>query len=193
MNALTRLMTFTNGGSGEGWECRQDALDDVARFVKVHGARAFGSTALLLVAEQGGKGARWHVHALMPATGWLPYSRIIRLWSVFLTNRGYVSASGLHRWHAGDDSHKHSDGFHSARIAARYAAKYLTKDMLQDGEYGSGRHRYRCSRVDYPVPVVQRFPTLSEALAGLSCRPEPIEAVDMNGELHTVGYWFDGG
>jgi len=191
-NSLTRLLTFTNGAE-VGWQTRKAALDDVARFIKVHGVRCFGQNAVVMVAEQGGRGLRWHVHALIPSGRWLSYREIIRTWSTFLTNRGYISASGSHRWHAGDDKHQHSGGFSSARVAAGYAAKYLTKDMLLAGEYGSGLHRYRCSRLDFPRPVVSGFPSLADALADLECHAIAMEQVDALGTFFTIGYWFEGG
>lgn len=151
-HGLRRLLTFTNGSACGGWDCRRAALDDVARFLKHHGVRCFGAVPIVLVAERGGKGGRWHVHAAMPKTGRLDYSRIIRRWSAFMTSRGWKSsaASGLHRFHAGDEHGKHSTGFSSARSCARYLVKYLVKSLeIQPGE--SGEHRYRSWNAGLPV------------------------------------------
>jgi hypothetical protein len=192
-NDLTRLITFTNGATGAGWESRKVALDDVARFLKVHGRECFGRYRSILVAEQGGKGARWHVHGVIPAGGWLKYSAIIARWSDFMERRGWHSASGTHRWHCGDEHGKHKGKFSSARVAGHYIAKYLTKDLATH-DYGSGVHRYRYVGTDNPLPDLSHFRSMSEALSILTgCHLTPIEQPDTDGVLYVVGYWFEGG
>lgn len=192
-NGLTRLVTFTNGAVGDGWETRKSALDDVARFLKVHGQSCFGGAPAVMVAEQGGKGARWHVHAVVPGGSWLPYSRIIRAWSAFMEGRGWRSVKGTHRWHSGDDQGRHKGGFSSARVAGRYLSKYLTKALIGD-DYGTGIHRYRVVHADNPVAVQSDFPLMGDALETLNgVHLSPIEVPDADGVLYCIGYWFDSG
>jgi hypothetical protein len=186
-------MTFTNGDQyGEGWQNRKQALDDVARFLKVHGRECFGAYRALLVAEQGGKGGRWHVHVVVPAGGWLPYSKIIRRWSDFMERRGWSSKTGTHRWHVGDEQGRHKKAFASARVAGLYIAKYLTKD-LGAVDYGTHVNRYRNVGTDMPTPEEVAHPTFGDAIESLAgVRLTPIEIPDAHGELYLVGYWFDG-
>lgn len=193
-NDLRRLMTFTNGDQyGVGWTDRKAALDDVARFLKVHGADCFGSYRALLVAEQGGKGGRWHVHVVVPMGGWLPYSKIIRKWSAFMEGRGWSSKTGTHRWHVGDEQGRHKKAFSSARVAGQYIAKYLTKD-LGGVDYGSHVNRYRNVGTDMPVPNEYMHPTFGEAIESLSgCKLTAIERPDSDGVAILVGYWFENG
>lgn len=187
-------MTFTNGDHDScGWTDRKSALDDVARFLKVHGSECFGVYRAVMVAEQGGKGGRWHVHAVVPAGGFLPYSQIIRRWSSFMERRGWHSVTGIHRWHVGDEQGKHKTGFTSARIAGRYVAKYLTKD-LGGTDYGSHTHRYRYVGTDSPVADRSLHPSFGAAIDELTgLHLSPIERPDANGEAILVGYWFEFG
>lgn len=194
-HSLTRLMTFTNGAQGIGWDSRKAVLDDVARFLKVHGHECFGSTKVLIVAERGGRGGRWHAHALIEQVGWLPYSRIITRWSEFMENRGHHSLTGTHRWHAGDDKGKHADGFTSARVAARYAAKYLTKDLAAE-DYGTYTHRYRTAGGLAPVhPDESHHAEFTAALATLppDAYTVPITVDLADGSSFLIGYYFDAG
>jgi hypothetical protein len=162
MYDLRRLLTFTNGAAGAGWGSRKAALDDVSRFWKVH-SRLFGRGTIrtrntprppvpvCFIAERGGKGGRWHVHAAMPAGYFINYRRIIAAYSAFMDSRGHLSASGGHRFHAGDDAGNHKGGFTSARHAARYLVKYLLKS-LSDDTACKGEHRYRAAGAGRPVP-----------------------------------------
>ncbi|MGV8082587.1 MAG: hypothetical protein AB2L09_02975 [Coriobacteriia bacterium] len=155
---LRRLVTFTNGAAdSEGWTCRREALDDVSGWLKNHRVRFFGDVPVILIAERGGKGGRWHVHGAMPQNGRLPYSDIIVSWSAYMERKGWHSATGKHRWHAGDESGAHRGGFSSARVAARYLVKYITKGMDED-EGTRGEHRYRASGGKLPVAWVGRSP-----------------------------------
>lgn len=196
LNEMRRLMTFTNGDEHGGWRSRKECLDTVARFFKVHGRECFGGLSFLVVAERGGKRGRWHAHALCPQTAWLPYRRVIRRWSRFMEGQGYHSINGTHRWHAGDEQGKHTAGFPSARVAAAYASKYLTKDLGGADEYGSGTHRYRTVGTENPVPAVSRVASFN---AAFDCLPSqahtivPIEQMLPDGAVVTLGYWFDGG
>lgn len=147
----TRLLTFTNGGS-RGWLSRRETLDDVSRFLKVHGATFFGeSSGVLVVAERGGRNGRWHAHALVSLPGRVPYTRLIQTWTLFLSNRGHESSSRYHRVHVGEPNGRYAQGFRSARHAAGYAAKYLAKGF--DAGARKGENRYRIWRMGRVRPV----------------------------------------
>jgi hypothetical protein len=162
MYDLRRLLTFTNGGEGVGWPSRKAALDDVSRFWKVHN-RLFARGTIksrntprppvpvCFIAEKGGKGGRWHVHAAMASGYFINYRRIIAAYSAFMDGRGYPSPSGGHRFHAGDDAGNHKGGFTSARHAARYLCKYLLKSLTDDTAT-KGEHRYRAAGAGRPAP-----------------------------------------
>lgn len=153
---LRRLVTFTNGDAeSEGWTSRKQALDDVAGWMKNHRVELFGDVPVILIAERGGKNGRWHVHGAMPRGGRLPYSAIIESWSAYMERLGWHSATGKHRWHAGDESGKHRGGFASARVAARYLVKYIIKGMDED-DGTKGEHRYRTAGGRLPRPWVGR-------------------------------------
>lgn len=189
---LRRLLTFTNGGEGDGFQTRQETLDTFARWLKVFGC-LLGKTPVVVVAERGGKHGRWHIHALVRSGHFLPYREIRATWSHFLTRRGFISPTGLHRFHAGDDSGKHSDGFRSARIAAVYAAKYLGKHA-DDDDREEGRHRYRTYQGETPKPLRSRHRSLGDALRSLGhCGwLHPLEYLNAEtGELVRFGFLFD--
>lgn len=189
---LRRLLTFTNGGSGAGFRSRRETLDTFARWLKVHGS-LLGQTPVAVVAERGGRGGRWHIHAVIRSGYRLDYNRIRDSWSVFLSKRGYISPTGLHRFHAGDDSGKHPQGFTSARVAALYVAKYIGKH-LEDEEREESAHRYRTYGGDTPKPVVHRYRSLRAAGAALGEIGwyYPLEYLDAGtGELKQYGFLFD--
>lgn len=166
---LTRLLTFTNGGTCGGWLDHHAALDDVMRFLKVHAVGLKLYVPMVVVAERGGLGGRWHVHALIPPGTFLPYRRIIAAWSNFLTRRGFVSRSGKHRFHAGDIGGEHRDGFANARVAAAYAVKYLSKS-LTEAKRRKGCHSYRTQAQSVPRPREGRCRSLREAMGLLRGR-----------------------
>jgi hypothetical protein len=124
---LRRLLTFTNGGRGQGWNSLRDAVRDTLAWYKAEGRYLLGDTAFVCVPERGGLYGRIHVHGAIRAGYRLDYSAVIASWSRFLTSLGYISSASCHRWHAGDDNGKHSSGFSSARVCANYMAKYLAK------------------------------------------------------------------
>lgn len=193
---LTRLLTFTNGGSGDGWLTRSDALDTVALWLKLYGG-LLGDTPIALVAEQGARGGRWHVHAAIRNGYWLPYRDIIASWSQFMENRGYHSEFG-HRFHAGDEDSKHRDGFTSARVCAVYLCKYLTKSMRQEA-HESGTHRYRTAAGQLPPPTYAgRVRGLCDGwravgFCPLTAEVFPLSHTDENGRERIYGFLFDVG
>ena len=198
---LTRLLTFTNGGCDGGWSSGQAALDDFMRWVVHGGGRTLlcGGEALKLVAvAERGKDGRWHVHALIPSGGWLGYKAISRSWSAYLTNLGYVSAaaSGIHIWHAGDERGRGGNGFSSARVAARYVSKYLTKGLDEECGTVAARHRFRAVGCDKPEPwLAFHVPNLLVALEqlGLTATTNGVYALKRTDETDewTYGYLFD--
>jgi len=167
---LTRLLTFTNGHTGEGWTNRADCLRDVYAWVASDdGRRLLLGSAVAVIAERGAVAGRWHAHAAVRRNGRLDYSGIIRSWSAHLESLGYHSATGTHRFHAGDDSGKHSDGFASSRVCARYLTKYLTKSL-----------------------GTERGPKASKSYRCLDLTPfssKPVFYQDADG--FTIGFWFD--
>jgi len=139
----TRLLTFTNGCVSGGWVSRKDALDDISAFMKHERKRWFGDVPIVAVAEKGGRSGRWHVHCAIPSdVGWLDYRGIIWRWSDFLNRRGYISPTGTHRFHAGDEQGRYRKGFRDASHAARYMCKYMSKGF-EDESTVKGEHRYR--------------------------------------------------
>lgn len=197
-NNLTQLLTFTNGAA-DGWSDGYTALNDVSAFLNAPENRAlFGDTPLASVAEQGAAGGRWHVHcAVRP--GWLPYSRIIATWSAHMESLGYVSTveSGVHRFHSGDEHGKGKRGFSSARVAAGYMVKYLTKAFADTSTRRMFKQIYRSFGGSAPVVDKRRVDSLREAVAGLSLRSSNIHALEWHngetGETHLWGLLFDTG
>lgn len=136
---LTRLLTFTNGGDGDGWPSTREAMLSLGRWYRREGRALLGDTGIVTVAERGKK-ARIHLHAAIRAGYRLDYGAIIRSWSAHLESEGYRSTSTYHRFHAGDDTGRHSEGFSSARICARYLAKYLSKSFSDERIAQERRH-----------------------------------------------------
>lgn len=197
-HSLTRLLTFTNGAAGAGWETRREALDAVSSFLRDTDNRAlFGDTPIVCVAERGGGSRRWHVHACIRNGYRLDYSRIIAAWSAHMVALGYIStsSSGVHRFHAGDEHGKAGRGFSSGRVAGEYMAKYLAKDFMEERE--PYEHVYRSCNGSAPVPRSLRYDSLAAALDGLNLRAVNIFALEWvngeTGELHTYGVVFDTG
>jgi hypothetical protein len=192
---LTRLLTFTNGShDSEGFDTRSAALDAYYGFDR-YCRDLLGNTPRLVVAERGGKRGRWHIHVLIRRGYRIPYRGIIRAWSAHMERLGYHSATGIHRFHAGDEFGKHKDGFTSSRVAANYAAKYLGKHADDDARI-SGEHRYRSYNAAAPLPVVTRHADLGAAMSDLRdmVRVYPLAYVNgETGEEHIYGYLFDGG
>lgn len=189
---LTRLLTFTNGGEGVGFATRAETLDAFARWYKVHGS-LLGNSPMLVVAERGGRGRRWHIHAAIRSGYRLDYNRIRNSWSAFLDKRGYHSPTGLHRFNAGDDDGSHSKGFASARVAAAYLAKYITKHA-DDDDRDKNAHRYRSYNGSAPQPSKSRHASLKAALASLGhCGwVHTLEYVNGDtGEVRPFGFLFD--
>lgn len=198
---LRRLLTFTNGqADGQGWQSGQDALDDLMAWLLHEGGRELlggDRLQLLAVAERGGHGHRWHLHAVIQTGYRLDYSGIIASWSAFLEARGYRSASGIHRFHAGDERGKASRGFSSARIAARYASKYLVKGLADEHGTVASRHRFRTVGCDEATPWLSfRCGSLLQALQHLGIDPRhpgvyALKREDNDTGEHVFGYLFD--
>jgi hypothetical protein len=91
-----------------------------------------GETSFVAVPERGKDWGRIHVHAAIRRGYRLDYSAIIASWSAYLTARGYNSSTGTHRFHAGDEHGKATNGFSSARVCGDYMAKYLAKGFETD-------------------------------------------------------------
>lgn len=181
---LRRLLTFTNGGAGEGWTCARDAVHDVMGWYRKGGGRELlGNTGFVLVAERGGKRRRWHVHAAIRAGYRLPYRKLIASWSAWLTSKGYSSPTGTHRWHAGDEKGRGRDGFASARVCAGYLSKYLTKGFELD-ERQAYEKRFRSA--DCLVPDPDRY-------TGGLLREVPSFLVERFTDAHIKCEWFQHG
>lgn len=188
---LRRLLTFTNGGAGEGWPNLREALRTFAAWYRADGRALLGDTGVVVVPERGGQGGRVHLHAAIRSGYRLDYSAIIRSWSAHLEAHGYHSAIGSHRFHAGDDRGKHSRGFTSARICAGYLAKYLAKGFSE--EYVPQERRYRAEEVRVPEPQTLAGFTLEDVSEALCDTFGPgvvvVPYADHEGKLG--GFWFD--
>lgn len=160
-NQLTRLLTFTNGDMDGGFDSAEDAYAAFAMWWRVHGKKLLPKGGCVVVAEQGSENGRWHLHALVRKDGWFSYNRVRESWSGLLQRRGYRSATGVHRFHAGDESGRAKRGFKSARVAAAYASKYLGKSMR------SGRRRFRTYECARPLTSSFRVESVDSALAFL--------------------------
>lgn len=148
---LRRLLTFTNGAPG-GWESMREAMLHVVDwYVNGGGCGLLGGSPLAVVAERGEEYGRIHVHAAVRAGGFIGYNAVRASWTEYLTSHGYTSSGEWHRFHAGDENGKHSQGFSSARVCADYMAKYLGKSFASEGR-GSWEKRYRVLGVTVPSP-----------------------------------------
>ena len=194
---LTRLLTFTNGAQGDGWEDPAQALDDVSEWLRWEyegktGAALLGDTPELHVPERGERNYRLHVHMAIRGGYRLEYSAIIRHWSAFMESKGFHSLTGTHRWHAGDDAGKHAGGFKSARQCARYMAKYLSKGFTSV-DRDKYRHRYRHSALSVPEPERAFVHGLQNAAQAVMVAgggwAEMVGFKDPDG--HAVGFWFE--
>ena len=192
---LRRLLTFTNGASGQGWGGPSEALDTVMRWLRSTEGRAFfRGSPVVLIAERGARGGRWHVHAAIKSGFWLPYAAIIASWSSHMERAGYHSQTGTHRFHAGDERGEHKGGFSSARWCARYMAKYVTKSLGL--EMRAGVHRYRAINSPAPEAVRFRADTARLALDTLGVRDRDCFAITVaapDGTEHLIGYAWDSG
>jgi len=166
---------------------------DIADWVQSEdGRKLLGDTPVVVIAEYGGERGRVHAHGAIRDGYRLDYAKIIRSYSAFMESRGYHSTSGVHRWHAGDDDHKHGDGFRSARHCAVYLAKYLTKF---DSRAGLAKHSksYRVIGGSPLVPDRVIVDSMREAqqlvMDTFGCLP--VYFRDPDG--HVVGFWFDSG
>lgn len=191
-NDLRRILTLTNGDR-DGWRSKRACLDDVSAYLKHDGRDLYGDV-YVAIAEHGGKNRRVHAHLLVSASGRLDYARCIRSWSFFMESRGWHSESGTHRWHAGDpdDRRVAKDRASSARVAAKYAVKYVGKE-IEIGDRNGGEHRYRRSLGHASERHVTIFESLRDALEWLDTLDTasflPF-VVDDTGEIR--GFWADG-
>lgn len=139
------MVTFTF--PGEGVHEYDKAFGLMARFI--HRYRGvLGLNCYLVVAEEHPKGHGWHFHMLIPFrpdVGWINRCRV--LWTEFLRRRGMPPSGGA-RYTRIDV--KEFDGPASA---ARYAAKYVTKTLVDR----PGRWSYRCSKGCVARPAVVAF------------------------------------
>jgi hypothetical protein len=139
------MVTFTF--PGEGVHEYDKAFGLMARFI--HRYRGvLGLNCYLVVAEEHPGGHGWHFHMLIPFrpnVGWINRCRV--LWTEFLKRRGMPPSGGA-RYTRIDV--KEFDGPASA---ARYAAKYVTKTLVDR----PGRWSYRCSKGCVARPAVVAF------------------------------------
>lgn len=149
---LRRLLTFTNGAEGDGWASLHDATLHVYEWYITGGWKLLNGSPIAIVAERGGQYRRIHVHAAVRKGFRIEYSQVIASWTAFLTAKGFTPHnSRVHRFHAGDDHGKHSNGFSSAKTCADYMAKYLAKGFEEDDRQ-LWEKRYRCNGVSVPEP-----------------------------------------
>lgn len=185
---LRRLLTFTNGGQGDGWKSSKESLNAFMGWYRLEGS-LLGQTAIVAVAERGKLG-RWHVHVAIKAGYFIPYSQIIKSWSSFMEAAGEHSMTGTHRFHSGDEQGKHKSSFTSARWCARYMAKYLSKDF--EDERVAQERRYRADGINPPEPKRFYPGSLAEAQAVANdmwpgCEVTWFEDADGT----TAGFWLE--
>ncbi len=162
---LTRLLTFTNGDP-RGWATPGEALADTRAFIKAHGKKLGLKGPMCFIVEPGSKGGRFHVHAAMKR-GWrLDYLALIQAWTAFMQRRGWHSTASTHRFHVGDGQGRFKGGFRSARLAALYMVKYLSKSFEAVSRI-KGEHRYRTCGGEVPKPESWRSETLEETILEL--------------------------
>jgi hypothetical protein len=178
---LRRLLTFTNGGEGQGWTTLREAALQTLEWYRTEGRELLGETAFVCVPERGGGNGRIHVHAAIRKGYRLDYSRIIASWSSFLTAKGFISSASCHRWHAGDDQGRGANGFSSARVCAGYLAKYLTKGFESEPR-AKFEKRYRTAGSIVPEP---------RRIHGLSLAEVPIALGDTFGGRVSGGWYED--
>lgn len=189
---LTRLVTFTNGDS-TGWATREDAVRDVCEWLQLPEVRTLlKDTTAVVIGETGGAHGRVHAHAAMPRGHRWDYRVTIRSWSAFMESKGYHSETGIHRWHAGDDSGEHKGGFASAWVCAAYMSKYLSKDLSADRRKHSKRYRVT-GGIKLPEPQRHILRSLVEAQSTVfdTFGAFPVYFRDPEGLV--AGFWFDNG
>lgn len=150
---LRRLLTFTNGAEGDGWQTLGECVRDVYEWYASVGYLLLGCSPMALVAERGkGRRRRIHGHMAIRKGQFIPYKEIIESWTAFLVSKGHQPHnSDFHRFHAGDENGDHKNGFSSARVCADYMAKYLAKGFEED-DRGLYQKRYRCNGVMVAEP-----------------------------------------
>jgi hypothetical protein len=164
-NNLSCIVTFTAAGK---FPERRDALDAVASFLRKKRVRqlVFGTDAAapyVYVAEPHKSGG-WHVHAAIRER-FIPYRDVIGLWSRHLASLGYGAVT--HRFTVGDpDAARGRRKTHTAKQAAFYIAKYLSKTFDGDGreEYERRFTRSHGFAAVASVQIAQTFEALQEML-----------------------------
>jgi hypothetical protein len=138
-NRLNRLGTLTYAGTG----CYDPAelRDDLADFFRKLRAEVGKPFPYLWVPEWHPKGHGLHVHFAVGR--WIPYGDIKRAWG---RGRSDIKLLG--------DLPVGSGTLGEARLAARYLAKYVGKDLAAGGQ-PSGLHRYEVAQGFQPrgVPI----------------------------------------
>lgn len=197
-HGLTRLLTYTNGAEGDGWTSRSEALDAFSGWYAHGGGSALLSgTPYVAIAERGGRHGRWHIHVAIRSGGWLNYRAISASWSSWLESHGQHSSSGSHRWHSGDDRGRGARGFHSARIAARYLVKYVSKSLSADPAERY-RHRFRAGGATAPTPDRWSAPSMADGLGSLGLAADSAGLYALryerpDGRSVVFGYLYDSG
>lgn len=190
---LRRLLTFTNGQTGGcGWSTGQEAVADFRGWLAAGGGRLLPDGGLVVVAEPGTEGGRWHIHVACKHTGWIDYSTVIRSWSEYMEGCGWHSATGTHRFHAGDERGKHRGGFRSARHAGRYMAKYLSKGFKNGHNRDKHSKRYRVLGLTIKPPQRVYMATTGagrEAITDTFGHGSWQEFYSPAGDV--TGWWFD--
>lgn len=150
---LRRLLTFTNGAEGDGWESLGECVSHVMEWYVTVGWEFLKDSPVAVVAERGEGHGRIHAHAAVRKGYFIDYNGIRESWTAFLITKGYQPHnSQWHRFHAGDEQGDHKNGFSSARVCGDYMAKYLAKSFQTD-DRGLFQKRYRCRGV---VPLEPR-------------------------------------
>lgn len=145
-NMIVRMVTVTYAPDPEtGYRCeeREEAMRDVAAFLRRLRAHLGYSFAALWVPELHKDGRNWHVHiGLQP---WVEKQELTRLWG-----HGIVDVRLM----------RDKSGRPSGRACSGYVSKYVSKE-LEGGE--AGRHAYEVTQGFQPEVITVAADSLEEA------------------------------
>lgn len=151
---------------GEGVHVYQESYRLISEFMHDHGELVDRGGAYVAVAEwhPGGHGSHWHVLVRRGRFSGPELRALREGWTSYLKGQGYVPSGGA-TW-----IRTHVKVYKSARTAANYAGKYLTKSIGEGLE--AGRQRYlRSEGMIIPEPVRVFARSLRGAFAML---PHPL-------------------